>query len=327
MPTVLIVDDDASLRLLCRVNLELDGYNVLEAPSVAAAEDAVAVDLVDLFLLDVHIGADDGLALMRSLRDREHRAPVVLFTGQRDGSTRSRSRRPTASSRSRSGSSSCSTSCARSRRTGRFTPPMSVTPAVLSPADYESRLQRYLFERAEEGRAVRVGEKEVSERAEIVARYAELFTRDQLAGLREAESEAGRGRGARAPLPAAQDLRGGPDLRRAGRAGGRARERDPRRAGRVQGRAAAAANGPGTARGADRLRRPRRARPARQRGLGDVQRRAARRAARGREARGRRQRDRRPGRAQRGGEGHLAPRARAARWPPRARRSPTSTAA
>jgi two-component system OmpR family response regulator len=80
-PTVLIVDDDASLRLLCRVNLELEGYHVLEAPSVAAAEDAVAADPVDLFLLDVHIGADDGLALMRSLRAREHRAPVVLFTG------------------------------------------------------------------------------------------------------------------------------------------------------------------------------------------------------------------------------------------------------
>ena len=81
MPTILIVDDDASLRLLCRVNLELDGYNVLEAPSVAAAEDALAADAVDLCLLDVHIGADDGLALMRSLRDREHLAPVVLFTG------------------------------------------------------------------------------------------------------------------------------------------------------------------------------------------------------------------------------------------------------
>ena len=80
-PTVLIVDDDASLRLLCRVNLELEGYHVLEAPSVAAAEDAVAADPVDLFLLDVHIGADDGLALMRSLRAREHDAPVVLFTG------------------------------------------------------------------------------------------------------------------------------------------------------------------------------------------------------------------------------------------------------
>ena len=80
-PTVLIVDDDASLRLLCRVNLELEGYHVLEAPNVAAAEDAVAADPIDLFLLDVHIGADDGLALMRSLRAREHNAPVVLFTG------------------------------------------------------------------------------------------------------------------------------------------------------------------------------------------------------------------------------------------------------
>jgi len=60
---------------------------------------------------------------------------------------------------------------------------------VLKPADYESRLQRYLFERSEEGRAVRVGEKEVSERAEIVARYADLFTREQRDALREAEEE------------------------------------------------------------------------------------------------------------------------------------------
>jgi hypothetical protein len=63
---------------------------------------------------------------------------------------------------------------------------MSVT-AVRTPAEYEAELQRYLFERAEEGRAVRVGEKEISERAEIVARYSELFTRDQLEALKEAE--------------------------------------------------------------------------------------------------------------------------------------------
>jgi hypothetical protein len=61
---------------------------------------------------------------------------------------------------------------------------------VLQPAEYESRLQRYLFERSEEGRAVRVGEKEVSEQAEIVARYSDLFTREQLEALREAHSEA-----------------------------------------------------------------------------------------------------------------------------------------
>jgi hypothetical protein len=61
---------------------------------------------------------------------------------------------------------------------------------VVTPLDYENRLQQYLFERSEEGRAVRVGEKEVSEQAEIVARYTDLFTRAQLDVLWEAEREA-----------------------------------------------------------------------------------------------------------------------------------------
>jgi hypothetical protein len=67
---------------------------------------------------------------------------------------------------------------------------MSVT-TVRTPAEFESELQRYLYERSEEGRAVRVGEKEISEQAAIVARYADLFTRRQLEALREAESAAG----------------------------------------------------------------------------------------------------------------------------------------
>ncbi len=61
---------------------------------------------------------------------------------------------------------------------------------VYTPLDYESRLKQFLFESSEEGRAVRVGEKETSEQAEIVARYADLFTRDQLQALHEAESGA-----------------------------------------------------------------------------------------------------------------------------------------
>ena len=65
--------------------------------------------------------------------------------------------------------------------------------AVHTPAEYESRLQRYVYERSEEGRAVRVGEKEVSEQAEIVARYADLFSREQLEALRRAEEEAADG--------------------------------------------------------------------------------------------------------------------------------------
>jgi len=64
------------------------------------------------------------------------------------------------------------------------------TTAVRSPVEYESRLQRYLFERSEEGRAVRVGEKETSEQAAIVERYSDLFSRDQLDALRAAEEAA-----------------------------------------------------------------------------------------------------------------------------------------
>ena len=61
------------------------------------------------------------------------------------------------------------------------------TTSVRTPIEYEERLQRYLYERSEEARAVRVGEKEVSEQAEIVRRYADLFSREQLDALREAE--------------------------------------------------------------------------------------------------------------------------------------------
>src|ERR671933_2296718 len=62
--------------------------------------------------------------------------------------------------------------------------------AVRTPAEYEAELRNYLFERSEEGRAVRVGEKEVSEQAAIVQRYQGLFSHEQLRALREEEERA-----------------------------------------------------------------------------------------------------------------------------------------
>ncbi len=64
------------------------------------------------------------------------------------------------------------------------------TTTVRTPAAFEARLRAYLYERSEEARAVRVGEKEVSEQAAIVARYADLFSRQQLEALRQAEAAA-----------------------------------------------------------------------------------------------------------------------------------------
>jgi len=60
--------------------------------------------------------------------------------------------------------------------------------STLDPQAFQQRLDLFYQERSEEARAVRVGEKETSEQAAIVARYADLFTREQLETLAGAES-------------------------------------------------------------------------------------------------------------------------------------------
>ena len=63
------------------------------------------------------------------------------------------------------------------------------TTAVRSAHGYEDAYEAYYAEAAEEVRAVRVGEKETSEQAAIVARHADLFTQEQLDALRAVEAE------------------------------------------------------------------------------------------------------------------------------------------
>ena len=63
--------------------------------------------------------------------------------------------------------------------------------AVCAAKKFEVTLAEYVYERSEEARAVRVGEKESSEQAAIVARYADLFTRDTFEQLTDEVEEAG----------------------------------------------------------------------------------------------------------------------------------------
>jgi hypothetical protein len=62
--------------------------------------------------------------------------------------------------------------------------------AIRSPQSYEDAYEAYYAEAAEELRAVRVGEKESSQQAAIVARHADLFGEEQLEALRAAEADA-----------------------------------------------------------------------------------------------------------------------------------------
>jgi DNA-binding response OmpR family regulator len=82
--TVLVVDDEPAIRLLCRVNLELEGFRVLEAARLADARALLEREPVDVVLLDVHVGPDDGWTLADELRDSESGVHVALLTGSVD---------------------------------------------------------------------------------------------------------------------------------------------------------------------------------------------------------------------------------------------------
>jgi DNA-binding response OmpR family regulator len=81
---VLVLDDEPSLRLLCRVNLELEGYRVLEAASLEQARSLLDDEPVDIALLDVHVGSERGLDLLPELRSLEPPAAVVVLSGTSD---------------------------------------------------------------------------------------------------------------------------------------------------------------------------------------------------------------------------------------------------
>jgi DNA-binding response OmpR family regulator len=67
--------------LLCRVNLELEGYRVLEASSRAELMSTLAAESVAAILLDVHLGDDDGIAVARELHSLRPEIGIALFTG------------------------------------------------------------------------------------------------------------------------------------------------------------------------------------------------------------------------------------------------------
>jgi DNA-binding response OmpR family regulator len=84
--TVLVVDDDESLRMLCRVNLELEGYRVLEAATVETAKELLRDEPIDVVLLDVHVGAGNGFSLLSDIGAQR----VAMFSGSFEADDRRR---------------------------------------------------------------------------------------------------------------------------------------------------------------------------------------------------------------------------------------------
>ena len=84
---VLIIDDEAHLRITAGQTLELAGYTPNAFASAEAALDALAPDFPGVVVSDIRMPGMDGMALLREVHKRDPDLPVILVTGHGDIST------------------------------------------------------------------------------------------------------------------------------------------------------------------------------------------------------------------------------------------------
>jgi DNA-binding response OmpR family regulator len=78
---VLVVDDEPRMIGFIRMNLELEGYQVLEAHSGVEALEIIRTQIPDLVLLDVMMPEPDGFETLRMLREFST-IPVIMLTAK-----------------------------------------------------------------------------------------------------------------------------------------------------------------------------------------------------------------------------------------------------
>jgi DNA-binding response OmpR family regulator len=83
MTRVLVIDDEAPIRLLCRVNLEAEGMEVLEAVDGATGLELARTAHPDVILLDVTLPGLDGWEVAAQLQsdERTRSAAIVFLSG------------------------------------------------------------------------------------------------------------------------------------------------------------------------------------------------------------------------------------------------------
>ena len=92
MIRVLVIDDEAPIRLLCRVNLEAEGMSVLEAGHGPGGVEIARSEQPDVVLLDVMMPGLDGWRVAEMLLDDPvtREIPIVFLTARADIRDRAR---------------------------------------------------------------------------------------------------------------------------------------------------------------------------------------------------------------------------------------------
>jgi len=89
---VLVIDDEAPIRLLCRVNLEAEGMQVLEAADGTTGLDLAREEQPDVVLLDVMMPGLDGWRVAEELLEDELTSgiPIIFLTARAEFRDRAR---------------------------------------------------------------------------------------------------------------------------------------------------------------------------------------------------------------------------------------------
>lgn len=87
--SILVVDDEETIREVVRRYLERDGFSVREAADGYSALDSIEEQVPDLIVLDLMLPGIDGLTITRQLRMR-HRIPIIMLTAKGEVSDRVR---------------------------------------------------------------------------------------------------------------------------------------------------------------------------------------------------------------------------------------------
>jgi DNA-binding response OmpR family regulator len=92
MTRVLVIDDEAPIRLLCRVNLEAEGMEVLEASDGPSGLEEARRERPDVILLDVMMPALDGWRVAEQLLDDQSTQdiPIIFLTARAEFRDRAR---------------------------------------------------------------------------------------------------------------------------------------------------------------------------------------------------------------------------------------------
>lgn len=84
---ILVVDDEAALRLLLKAYLTKEGFEVVEAATGGEALSLIQTDRVDLAVIDVMLPEVDGFAIVRSIRTWSS-LPIILLTARGEETNR-----------------------------------------------------------------------------------------------------------------------------------------------------------------------------------------------------------------------------------------------